>query len=36
MPEHVDDLSHFTLIVLGITKHGISSQPTRGLVYVRH
>jgi hypothetical protein len=35
MPEHVEDLSHFTLIVLGITKHGISDQPTRGLVFVR-
>jgi hypothetical protein len=36
MPDRVDDLSHFTLIVLGITKHGIASQPTRGLAYVRH
>jgi hypothetical protein len=35
MPDHVVDLSQFTLIVLGITKHGISDQPTRGLVFVR-
>lgn len=35
MPEHVQDLSHFTLLVLGITKHGVSDQPTRGLVFVR-
>jgi hypothetical protein len=35
MPNHVDDLSQFTLIVLGITKHGISGQPSRGLVFVR-
>ncbi len=35
MPEHVQDLSHFTLIVLGITKHGVSDQPTQGLVFVR-
>ena len=36
MPDRVDGLSRFTLIVLGITKHGIASQPTRGLAYVRH
>ena len=36
MPEHFSDMSHFTLIVLGITKHGVASnQPTRGLDYVR-
>jgi hypothetical protein len=35
MPDHVEELSHFTLIVLGITKHAISDQPTRGLAYVR-
>jgi hypothetical protein len=35
MPDHVEDLSQFTLIVLGITKHGVSDQPTRGLVFVR-
>jgi hypothetical protein len=35
-PNRVDDLSHFTLIVLGITKHGINSGPSRGLAYVRH
>jgi hypothetical protein len=34
-PNHFDDLSHFTLIVLGITKHGVASQPPRGLDYVR-
>ncbi|HEY4310544.1 MAG TPA: hypothetical protein VGN12_13920 [Pirellulales bacterium] len=36
MPDRVEDLSHFTLIVLGITKHGVSSGPGRGLAYVRH
>ena len=36
MPNHVNELSHFTLIVLGITKHGVASQPSRGLAYVRH
>jgi hypothetical protein len=36
MPQHVNDLSHFTLLILGITKHGASSQPSRGLAYVRH
>jgi hypothetical protein len=36
MPNHFEDLSHFTLIVLGVTKHGVSaSQPSRGLNYVR-
>ncbi len=35
MSEHVQDLSQFTLIVLAITKHGVSDQPTRGLVFVR-
>jgi hypothetical protein len=34
--DRVDDLSHFTLIVLGITKHGVNSAPSRGLAYVRH
>ncbi len=35
-PNHFDDLSHFTLIVLGVTKHGVSSsQPSSGLAYVR-
>jgi hypothetical protein len=36
MRDNVEDLSHFTLIVLGITKHGVSSQPSSGLMYVRH
>jgi len=40
MPEHVEDLSHFTLIILSITKHGVATTdapaPSRGLVYVRH
>lgn len=35
MPNHFEDLSHFTLVVLGVTKHGASSQPMRGLDYVR-
>ncbi len=40
MPAHVEDLSHFTLIILSITKHGVATTdnppPSRGLVYVRH
>jgi hypothetical protein len=36
MPNHFEDLSHLTLIVLSVTKHGVSaSQPSRGLDYVR-
>ncbi len=36
MPNHFEDLSHFTLIVLGITKHNAAaSPPTGGLDYVR-
>ena len=36
-PQGVDDLSRFTLIILAITKHGITDQSvTRGLAYVRH
>jgi hypothetical protein len=36
MPNRVEDLSQFTILILGITKHGISNQPSRGLAYVRH
>ena len=34
--DHFDDLSHFTLIILSVTKHGVSSSPaSSGLDYVR-
>ena len=35
MPDRVNELSQFTLIVLAITKHGMNDQPSRGLVFVR-